>query len=135
MTNVSLVKDGVTFTFQDGTVDSVEVQKQAQLDENTLPASDSNDAFILDFNGVKKGIVINGFIFDDGTNRTSSGTTVTIEAQMDWLMAIVDGSQSGITFNSTYQTGKTVYVRSVSFVEKSGNPLRVEFRMDFVEGM
>lgn len=135
MTAVSIKSGTTTFTFDDGEVDSVDVKKNANLDENTLPASDSNSAFILDFNGVKKDIIIAGYLYDSATTRTDIGTTTTIAQQIDWLTAIPAGNQTGVLFNSTYQTNKKVYVRSMSFIEKAGEVNKVEFRMEFVEGM
>lgn len=137
MANVTLLNAaGVTFTFADGEVEQVEIKKNGNLDENTLPASDSSSAFILDFNGVKKDITISGKLYDTtGSSRTSTGTTVTIEDQINWLASVLNGSQNGLTFNSSYQTNKKVYFRSMVFTEKSGNPLLVEFRIEMVEGL
>jgi hypothetical protein len=135
MSNPTITNGLVTFTFADGDCETVVVKKNGNLDENPLPASDSNYAFVIDFNGVLKTITLSGFITEALTTRTDIGTTTTIEAQQDWLLALVNGSQTGYTFSSTYQTGKTVYCRNVQFTEKSGDPNRVSFVIDFVEGL
>jgi hypothetical protein len=136
MANVS-IKSGIsTFTFADSEVDAVEIKKNANLDENTMPASDSDSAFILDFNGVKKDITLTGQIIDTtGASRVDTSTVVTIEDQINWLTAIPAGSQTGLIFNSSYQTNKKVYMRSIVFTEKAGDPLRVVFRIELVEGL
>jgi hypothetical protein len=130
------IKKGlVTFSFQDGDCDNVKITKQGSLDENPMPASDSDSAFVLDFNGVLKTITLKGNITTATTTRTSTGTTTTIEAQIDWLIALVDGSQDGYTFNSTFQTNKTVYCRKVDFDENAGEPNKVPYTIEFVEGL
>jgi hypothetical protein len=136
MANVTITNGTTTFTFADGEVDSVEFRKNGSLDENSMPASDSYDAFVLDFQGVKKDVVVVGKLFDTtGSSRTDIGTTVTIEDQLNWLAGILNGSQTGVTFSSSYQTNKKLYMRSCTFTEISGNPLVVVFRLEFVEGM
>jgi len=131
----TIEKDGVTFTFNDGDAKQVKVTKQANLSEDAMPASDSDNAFVMDFNGVIKSITVMGKLTLAATSRTDSGDTKTIEEQMEWLMDLVDGAQDGYEFNSTYQTGKTVYARRVTFDENAGDPLRVPFTMELVEGI
>jgi hypothetical protein len=136
MANASIKSALVTFTFDDGEVETIEVQKQGRLDENTMPVSDSDGTFILDFQGVMKTIRLSGFLFDttDTGSRTSTGTTVTIEDQATWLQNLVNGAQSGYTFNSSYQTNKKVYCRNFQFTEKAGDVARVAFVLELVEG-
>lgn len=88
----------------------------------------------MDFNGVTKTITLSGVLTDATTTRTSTGTTKTVEEQMDWLLTLVDGAQLGYTFNSTFQTNKTVYCRKVNFKELSGE-LDSPFSIEFVEGL
>ena len=126
---------GVTFTFKEGNVSDVDIEKKGNLDENAMPASDSDNAFILDFNGVIKTLTLTGELTPSTTSRTDSGSVKTIEEQTDWLMDLVDGSQSGYTFNSTYQTNKTLYCRRFKFKEKAGTPGGVTFTLEFVEGI
>jgi len=135
MANVSIKNGSVTFTFQDGDGAEVEINKVANLDENPTPASDSDNAFIIDFNGVIKTVTVTGFITEALTTRTDSGTITSIEDQQDWLLALVDGGQSGYTFNSTYQTNKILYCRRVNFKEVSGESNQVPYVMEFVEGL
>ena len=135
MANPSIINDSVTFTFQDGDVETVTVNKNGNLDENPTPASDSDFAFVIDFNGVLKTITLKGKITTASTSRTDVGTTTSIEDQMAWLLDLVDGVQSGYTFSSTYQTSKTVYCRRVNFEEISGEANYVVFNIEFVEGL
>lgn len=125
----------VTFTFDEGSVNSVDVKKSAGLDESATPASDSEDAFVIDFNGVVKSITITGIIFTADSTRTSSGTTTSITDQIAWLEALIDGSQAGYSFSSTFQTTKTVYVRKFSYSEEQGVGVNsISFTLDMVEG-
>jgi hypothetical protein len=134
MSNPTITKDGVTFTFQDGNCDRVTIQKQGTLDENPIPASDSDGTFVIDINGVTKTITLAGFLTEAATSRTSTGSVLTIEDQITWLLTLVDGAQMGYTFNSTYQTNKTVYCRRASFDENAGQAALVPFTLEFVEG-
>ena len=134
MSNPTITKDGVTFTFQDGNVKDVTINKQGSLDENPMPVSDSEYTFVMDFNGVTKTLTLNGTLTTALTTRTSTGTTTSVEDQMDWLITLVNGSQTGYTFNSTFQTSKTVYCRKVNFKELSGE-LDCPFTIEFVEGL
>jgi len=134
MSNPTITKDSVVFTFQDGNVSEVILNKQGALDENPMPVSDSEYTFVMDFNGVTKTLTLNGTLTEATSSRTSTGTTLTVEDQMDWLLTLVDGSQTGYTFNSTYQTSKTVYCRKVNFKELSGQ-LASPFSIEFVEGL
>ena len=131
----TITMDSVVFTFKEGNVDTVKVNKQGALDENPMPASDSDYTFVMDFNGVTKSITLSGNLSLAATSRTSTGDTKTIEEQMDWLLTLVDGAQDGYTFSSTFQTAKTVYCRKVDFTENAGDPLRVPFTVEFVEGL
>ena len=90
---------------------------------------------VVDFNGVIKTITLTGYITPATTTRTSIGTVTTIEQQIDWLIDLVDGAQDGYTFNSTYQTSKTVYCRKVNFDEVSGDPNKVYYTIEFIEGL
>ena len=135
MSNPTITNSGVTFTFQDGDCETVDIEKSGHLDENPTPGSDSDSAFVIDFNGVIKVISLHGYITPADTSRTDSGSTTTIEEQQDWLLDLVDGTQIGYTFNSTYQTNKTVYCRKCKFTEVSGDMNRVEFNIEFVEGL
>ena len=134
MVNPSIDNDGVIFTFQDGNCDNVRVEKQGTLDITTLPATDSDGTFVIDVNGVRKNILLSGALTDAETSRTNVGSTLTIEQQMAWLLNLVNGEQYGYTFNSTYQTNKTVYCTRVSFDENAGDPNRVPYVIEFVEG-
>ncbi len=94
---------GVTFTFQQGEVDKVRSQVIADIEQTALPASGPSQAFLFDFEGVRKLITITGSLFDADTTRTSSGTTKTILEQKQWLEQNLNGSQSAVTFSSTYE--------------------------------
>ena len=135
MANVTIKDGSATFTFEQGEVENVKVSKQGQLDENPMPASDSSEAFVIDFNGVLKTITIRGVLYESATTRVDTSTVKTISAQMEWLFALVDGAQDGYTFNSTFQSDKTVYCRKVEFDEKSGEVTKAPFTIEFVEGL
>lgn len=134
MANPSIVKDGVTYTFADGQVDVVKTLKQGNLDETSMPGNDSDDTFIVDYNGVIKTFTLTGTLFDVTSSLTSTGTVTTVEQQIDWLMGLITGAQDGYTFNTTYQTNKTVYCRKFDISENTGTILQVPFTLEFVEG-
>lgn len=135
MAEVSITNSVETFTFQPGDIEDVKVDKTANLDVNETPGSDSASTFIVDFNGVGKKISISGNITAATTSRTSVTTTTSITAQIAWLEALLNGEQSGLVFNSTFQTpNKNVYASKLSYSEKAGNSNFAEFSMDFVEG-
>ena len=135
MSNPTIEKNGVTFTFGDDECVSLKITKLGKLDENSMPASDSNYAFVMDFNGVIKSLTLKGNLIANATTRTSTGAVKMIEEQMDWLLTLVDGAQDGYTFNSTYQTNKTVYCRKVDFEEVEGAINKVPFTVELVEGL
>jgi len=126
---------GVTFTFDDGEVETIEVDKEARLDENPTPASDSDQAYILDFNGCLKTITITGVLFETTSTRTSTGTTTSIADQIAWFEAIINGSQSGSILNTNHQSNKTIFLRKLHYEEIAGNPTKLPFRIDAVEGL
>jgi len=134
MVTITRDSDSVIFTFQDGDVASVKVGKDSNIDSNPLPGGDSNDNFIIDTNGANKTITINGFITPATSTRTSSGTTTTIAQQLAWLETLINGSQTGHTFSSTYQSSKIVFVQNIDYTEKCGNPNMVEFSITLIEG-
>ena len=135
MGNVTIINGLETFTFQPGDVTSVKVLKQGSLDVNPMPASDSDDAFVIDFNGVLKTITLMGDLSNASSTRVSGGSVSTIAEQIDWLLTLVDGAQTGYTFGSTFQTGKTVYCRKVDFDELQGEITKSPFTIEFVEGV
>lgn len=95
---------GVIFTFAPGEVASVRSGLAADVDQTALPASGPSDAFLFDFEGVRKVIQIKGALFLTDTTRTSTGSTKTILEQKQFLEKILDGSQSSVDFTSTYDT-------------------------------
>jgi hypothetical protein len=134
MVEPSITIGSVTFTFQDGDMSEVNVNLQGNLDENPLPASNSSNTFVVDFNGVIKTINLSGRITPATTSRTSTGSTTTIAQQLAWLETnLVNGTQSGATFNSNFQTNKNVYFRKLSYKEESGNPNFVECQIEMIE--
>lgn len=125
---------GVTFTFNVGDVDKVVCQKIAGVDVNTIPGTDSDSTFVVDFNGVSKKITVEGRITEASTTRTSVGDTKTIAEQVAWLESLADGTQTGYVFSSTFQSNKTVYLQMIKFEEVSGDVTMVPFSIEFVEG-
>lgn len=126
--------DSVVFTFQDGDCLNVTTTKNSSLDATPLPASDSDSAFVIDVNGVLRTINLSGQITAASSTRTSSGTTQTIQEQIDWLQTLCNGSQTGHTLTTTYLSSKTVYCSSISFDEVAGDPLKIDFNIQFIEG-
>ena len=135
MSNPTILFSGTTFTFADGDCENVKSIKTAGIDPNPTPASDSDQAFIVDFHGVLRSITISGFITPAFSTRIDTGSVATIKEQLDWLDAIPNGAQTGVTLNTTYLVNKIVYIRRFEHDEKSGDALRVAFTMELLEGL
>ncbi len=135
MSNPTITKSGVTFTFQDGDCDNVSIRKSSNLDVTPIPGGNSDDAFVIDFNGVTKTITLTGQLTPATSSRTSTGSTLTIAEQMDWLLDLIDGNQAtGFTLSTTFQSSKTVFCQRLNFNEEGGNPNQSPFTIEFVEG-
>jgi len=125
----------VVFTFGEGDIKTIKVDKTAMLDVNEAPGSDSDSTFVVDFNGVNKKITLDGAITPATSTRTSVGTTTSITAQAAWLEYWVNGGQSGMILSTNFQTSKTVYIEKFSYTEESGNVNFLPFTISFVEGL
>lgn len=148
----TLAVNGITFTFNEGDVDSVKSSIIAKPDPTEISATGPMGAILYDFDGVLKRIVLTGFLTLAASTRTSTGTVTTILAQKQWLESLANGSQNPITFTSTYETQSVSEVsgaaspNQAAFVstkcmmesfepnEKSGDPLRLPFIMVLVVG-
>ena len=137
-----ITKGGVTFTFNDGDVDEVRSVVSSELDHEAMPMMEAGSALLFDFSGVKKIISINGVLTDTGENTLSSGSAISIDEQRQWLEKIINGNQSGITFQSNYSStyNGSSFVDSkcmksgISFIEKEGMPNRLAFNITLFVG-
>jgi hypothetical protein len=133
---------GVSFTFNDGDVDEVRSVISSELDHEAMPMMEANAALLFDFSGVKKIISVNGVLTDTGENVLSSGSAITINEQREWLEKIINGNQSGITFQSTYTStyNGSSFVNSkcmkstITFNERAGLPNRLSFNITLFVG-
>ena len=139
MTEVTLTRSGVTFTFSQGEINQVTENINVGLDIIELPLAGPSDASLFDFTGTTKQLSIDGALFNDGTNKLSSGSAITILEQKQWLEALASGNQTAnITFTSNYFSqsyngssfvSTTGAVSKINFVEVEGDPNRLKFTM------
>ena len=134
---------GVTFTFAQGEIEKVRSGTGADIDQTALPAAGPSEAFLFDFEGVKKVIQINGALFETTTTRTSSGVTKTILEQKQWLEQNLNGAQTAVNFTSTYETqtfdGSSfeqtqVMWGNIEFEENAGDPEELPFSLTLLVG-
>jgi hypothetical protein len=132
-----MTSDGIIFSFNDGDCDDITSNVNTDLDFDAMPGMTADAALGFDFNGVKKTIEVSGTLTDTGTNRLSSGVAITITDQRKWLEKILNGSQTGSAFSSTYTStwngssweASIILFGSLVFNEKSGLPNGLPFRM------
>jgi len=147
MVNVTITTSATTFTFGDGEVSSIVEEITAQPDSIPMPASPPASTILLDLGGATKKITISGILFDDGTDRLSTGTAITLLAQKQWLEGLIDGAQSTVTFTSNYSSktsdgdadpddweDTSVVVSTLRFTETEGKPSEIEFTMTLMAG-
>ena len=146
MTDVTLVgNDGVTFTFLPGEVNTVESQVTGGPEVQSIPGTAPANSFSYDLEGGAKVIQVSGQLYDTTAegSRTSSGTTVTILQQKQWLEKQINGSQSLRNFTSNYEsqtfstsgfTQTKVLAGNIRFSEQSGNPSELQFSMRLLVG-
>ena len=138
----TITSAGVTFTFNDGDADEIRSVISSELDHEAMPMMEADAALLFDFSGVKKIISVNGVLTDTGENTLSSGSAITIDEQRQWLEKIINGNQSGITFQSTYSStyNGSSFVDSkcmkstITFIEKAGVPNRLAFNITLFVG-
>jgi len=135
MANPTITRDSdsVIFTFQDGDCDTVTSAKNGQVDVSPLPGSDSDSAFGIDINGVTRTFTLSGVLTPATSTRTSSGTTTTVQQQLDWLETLLNGTQTGHTLNTTFYSSKNVFVQSINMQESSGDSGILDFTITFIE--
>lgn len=146
MTDVSIVgADGVTFTFLEGEVADVDSDIASGSEIQSAFGSGPATAFGYVMDGPTKIITVSGLLFDttaEGT-RTSTGTTVTINAQKQWLEKQINGSQTLKTFTSNYESETygagafvptKVLIGRIQFRERSGSPDELQFTMRLLVG-
>ena len=134
---------GVTFTFAPGEIAKVRSGTAADIDQTALPTSGPSQAFLFDFEGVRKVIQINGALFLTATTRTSTGITKTILEQKQFLEKSLNGSQSSVDFTSTYDAQTfdgTTFVQTkvmwgnIEFEEIAGDVEELPFTMTLLVG-
>ena len=141
---------GITFTFNEGDVSSVKSTIEPKPDPTEISATGPMGAQLYDFDGVLKKITLTGVLTLAATTRTSSGTVTSILSQKQWLESLENGSQTAITFTSTFDTqsvsgisgavspNQGAFIATLCMVEgftveeKSGDPGRLPFTMILV---
>ena len=152
MTNVSLDISGITFTFQDGDVNTCKGAPSSNLDNSMISGTGPMSAYNYDYEGCGKSINISGVLTPADTDRTSTGTCKTILAQKQWLESLINGQQESISITSRYEStsvdttaGNTdpqqanfeqtyCMVQSMTFEESAGNMAQLPFNMTLLIG-
>ena len=147
----SITTGGVTFTFQDGNVHTVESSLNSGIENNPTKGGPMRGRN-WDNNGCTKTITLKGALTAAVSTRTSTGTVTTIYSQKQWLESLVNGSQSAITIDTTYEdqsvldktpatspfqgafTSTKILVQTMRFTERAGEPNRLDFEIVFVVG-
>ena len=134
--------DGVTFTFNPGDVEEIISTISANVSHDSMPGSPPTNSLLLDTDGVKKVISLNGELTTASTTRTNSGSTVTIDEQRQWLEKQLNGNQSLCQFASTYSSSyngssfsnSSIMRAIVTFREKVDKPSSLPFEMTLFVG-
>ena len=152
MTNVSLEVSGITFTFQDGDVNSCKGLESSNIDNSMISGMGPMGAWNYDYEGCEKKISISGVLTLSVGDRTTTGTCKTILAQKQWLESLINGQQEEITIISKYEsesaetsaggdepnqadfTETECMVENMSFEEEAGNPHQLPFNMTLAVG-
>ena len=113
-------------------VDLGKIQREGQgkdsgLFEMPLPASDSDDTFLLDLFGATKRMTLDGVF--TGTKSEINTFIVAIEG-------IVDGDQATSTFVSSLSTyaNKTVLIKNFNWNWVGGQPNLITYTLELIEG-
>lgn len=108
-----------------GTVQKEDFTKDAQLFQQAIPASDSDDAIIIDLFGVIRNISLSGVY------TTANGTISTFIGLLDGL---VNGTQSKIVFHSDKsEQDYNVIVNRVNWNSEEGEVNKVNWSIDLIE--
>lgn len=139
---VSITSNGVVYTFNDGNVENIRNRIYTNLDFDAMPSTPPDASMLYDFSGVSKIITVSGTITDTGNNTISTGTAITINEQRQWIEKHLNGTQSGVEFDSNYSSvfnGSTfvtprVLFSTIDFNEEVGNPNGLPFTMTLFVG-
>lgn len=110
----SITANGLTFTFNEWDIDNVKSTIVSGAEQTETTISGPSGAYVIDTNGARKRIEINGKLTVATSTRLSGGYTITtILQQKQWLESLVNGNQYSITFVSAYES-QSVSTRSAS---------------------
>ena len=108
-----------------GHVDSIAFDLRGDIEEITLPGSDSSGTITFDYGGVIQEIVVQG---------TFSGETADVKTDVGAIKALLNGSQmTGVSFVSDVEDTLTVKIKSfnVTWVNPQN---RAEYTLTMVQG-
>ena len=139
--SVTFTIGSVVFTFNTGDVTRIQSSLSSSLDFDSMPQSPPSDSLLYDYSGVTKTIQLEGSLSNNGTNRLSSGSAVTLDEQRQWIESLLNGDQgsTSIIFHSNYSStfNGTVFIDShcliadVKWQEETGNPTGLPFTITF----
>lgn len=144
MTDVSLRGfDGVLFTFAPGSVTDVDSRIASGAEVQALFGVGPAGGYAYDMEGPSKVITVRGSLFAVDTSRTSSGTTISVLQQKQWLEKQVNGNQSPKDFMSNYESTSwninsfsqtKVVIGTIEFRESEEAPEELMFSMSLLVG-
>lgn len=110
-----------------GVVKVEDHSKNANLDENPMPLTDSNNAQAWDFNGVLREIRLEGIFAADNIANLR-----TFVSNME---ALINGNQTSPYDYASDFTGTIfkVKVRSFRWIYSEASPLAIDYNIEFVE--
>lgn len=152
MADVTLTIGSYTFTFNEGDVKKVTESIAGTADQQEIAGAGPMSAYVQDYDGVKKVIKVEGHLTVAASTRIPGYTITTIFQQKQWLESVLNGSQTQITFTSTYATQSILsagaatppYLGSftstkakkgfITFYENEGDPSRLQFDATLLVG-
>lgn len=126
----NIIRDGVTFTFNDGDVSEIRTRIATELDYDAMPSSLALYSLLYDFNGVTKIITLSGGLTNTGSNRLTVGSAITIDEQRKYIESCLDGLQSTAIFRSNYTSSyngsdfedSPIMFSTIEFNERTNEP-------------
>ena len=109
----------------------VQIERQTKdsgLFELPIPASDSDQAFLLDLFGVTRRISIEGI---------KSGSSAQLETFIETIEAIIDGNQAVSAFVSSLIASPAsinVLIRNFTWSFTRGSPSKINYSLELIQG-
>lgn len=107
--NAKFTYDGVTFTFPNASIDSIESTITQSPEHIPIVGSGPLGGFMFNFEGAAKVIDIRGRLLNQTTSVTSTGDIKNIEEQKYWLEGLFVGEDKPVVFESRFEKFSALY--------------------------